>query len=474
MASIGMKNPIGNAHRACACLFFVTALACLCGCGTVGGPRGKESAAIQQNRPTIVWSRIICTNDVPVQQSQAYNFNLDAWRLSQPDGRMEPSPHRVRLSQRFLSKSLREQGWFYVLMDPGSYCLKITPTSGHPTNSTAHAHQPVYYLSLPADKQFVYAGTVIFHPTVTSLHVNHLRDPFAPDKATEYWLAGTSNEIEIAKNVIGTGPAGVGEMSPQLLVSYDSPVINSDQFVGVENTRANPAAPTAIVKGENWQASRKFGGVFFGGMQGTQMNVSGDGAQYVLAAIAAVYIVGTTVTLTVDGITAGAHLKQRVRCEAMLRKQVEAFHLEEKFQQALAGRLSSHETNSAATRALQLEVQPYRIVLRGNARQEFSLEVATRVRLLSQTGSQPIWEHDYDHFDSDLDRTVSDYQTFIRGWDNQHPLKDFQGDYGAHLLADQLQSAVKDISDKIVDQLESAHSSDSVATTAETPPQLPH
>jgi hypothetical protein len=462
-------------------LFFAAALACLCGCNSLSGPRGKQTAATRQNRPTIVLARIVCTNDPPLERPQTYNFNLDTWRLDQPDGRMDPSPQRVRLSQRSLSKSLRDQGWFYVLMDPGNYCLKITPTSGNPTDSSAHTRQPVYYLSLPANKQFVYAGTVIFHPQVKKLR---RRDLFEPNKETEYWLAGTQDEIQLAKNVAGTGPAGAGEMTPLLLVSYDSPEINSDQAINVESKYASSASAVPVVSGNNWYwagvASSPFvySGLYLVGAAG---NASGDGAGYVAAAGAALILAAAPVALTTGGITAEIHRKKWAQCEAALRKEVETFHPEEKFQQALASRLGASRTNSTALPALRLEVQPYRIALRGDEHQQFSLEMATRVRLSDQTGGGMIWEHNYLYAPYPTRAAENTCETFVASKDGKLPLKDFQGDNGTALMRIELSSAVETIADEVISRLynvdtmtssESAPKSPTV--TAETPPQSPH
>lgn len=415
-------------------------------------------------------------NDMPGQDlsTRDFTFKLDSWQLARQDGKMELSPAHELLSQRSLSKSLRDQGWFYVAMNPGSYCLKMTPSGRHSTLQDGFHSSPVFYLSVPADKQSVYAGTVIFHSRPQGVGVKH-----AAKAPTDYWLAGTRDETEIARNLTGTGLA---EMTPRLLVSYDSPAINSDQLVAVESKHATPASAAPVVKGDNWSIAGTAGGALaYSGLYvvGASGSGSGDGAAYVAAAGAALVLLAVPVVFTTAGITAGIHHEKWARYEASLRKQVADFHVEEKFRKTLANQLHAIGTNSTTTPALQLEALPYRIILRGDEHQQFSLEMAARVRLSDPAGSNTIWEHDYLYFGDVPKRTVDyPYETVVSSWTEQHRLEEYRGDSGAQLFQHELEYAVGAIADKITNQLYGENTpgsrDKSVALTEETRPQSPH
>lgn len=472
-----MKTPIGDTPCACAHFLFVAALACLCGCTTVIGKGEKETSNIQKNHKTIVLLRALCTNDMPGQELaiRDFTFKLDSWQLARQDGKMELSPAHDLLSQRSLSKSLRDQGWFYVAMDPGGYCLKMTPSGRHSTLQDGFHSSPVFYLSVPADKQLVYAGTVIFHSRPKG--VKHTAN--AP---TDYWLAGTLDETEIARKLTGTGLAGLSEIAPRPLVSYDSPAINSDQIVNVDGKHSTSASPAPVVKGDNWSLAGTAGGALaYSGLYvvGASGRGSGDGAACVAAAGAALVLLAVPVALTTAGITAGIHHEKWAKCETALRKQVAEFHIEEKFRQALANQLHVIGTNSTTTPALQLEALPYRIVLRGDEHQQFSLEMAARIRLSNPTDSNPIWEHDYVYCGDAPKRQVDNpYETVVYLWADRHELKEYRGDSGAWLFQHELEQAVEAITDRIKDQLyrenRAGSPAKSIALTEETRPQSPH
>jgi hypothetical protein len=330
-------------------------------------------------------------------------------------------------------------------MVPGSYCLKITPTS--PTLLNGWHPRPVFYLSVPADKQLVYAGTIIFDRSV---------EKWGKKNVTTLAMSHFSDESQAAKIALGGKFADLGEMTPQLLVSYDSPAIDRGQLVEVAGKPASTANARPVVKGDNWSGAGTVGGVlaYSGGYTLLAAgNGSGDGAGYVAAAGVALVLLAVPVALTTGGITAEIHREKWARYEPALRKQVTEFHLEEKLQKALAERLHAIGTNSTAMPALRLEAQPYRVVLRGDEHQKFNLEMAARVRLLNPADSSTIWEHDYAYSYMSNDADSAAYQTVISFWAEQHRLEEYRGDSGRQLLAHELDSAVGAISDQVISQL---------------------
>lgn len=451
--TIGMNIPSGNTHRACACLLFAVTLACLSGCTTIGVPRGDEAAAIQQKHKTIVLARVVCTNDAQVQQRPTCDFTLNSWLLGDATGRMETSPFEKLVLQRSLSKSLRDQGWFYVVMDPGTYCLKMNPR----VNSVS---QPVFYLSIPANKQLLYAGTVVFDrktvkqgkKDVTKLSMNRILD-----------------ESPAAKTTIANEFAGFGEMTPRLLALYDKPPVNYDHVIHVERSPAGGHA-TPSVKGDNLFTATIIeapGLVLLAGASGS----SGDGAAYAAAAGLTYMVAVAPLALASWEITAHAHHKKWAPYEATLQKQVALFHPEEKLQQALASRMSITGTNSTGVPVLRLEAQPYRIVLRGDEHQKFNLELAARVRLLDPADGSAIWEHNYVYSCPAADQSAdTSFETIVPSDFGRHKLEEYRGDAGAKLMQDELNSAV----DGITGTCAAAVLLGNPDVTEETPPQSPH
>lgn len=461
-------------HHASRCLFALVT-ACLCGCSTVGGPRGKEARDVQQNHKTIVLVRMVCADDVPGLPHRRWNFVLDSWRMDKPNGQMELSPHHERPSQRLLSKSLRGQGWFYLVMDPGNYCLEFSAADAYVAISDDdNDPRPFYYLSVPANKKLVYAGTVDFELRTGTQKKN---------VGIALSLNRISDESRAAEAAVGDEFAGFGEMTPHLLVPYDTAEINTNQTVDAESNPANSLTATPVVKGDNWRPAQLAALPFLeSGKFLVQAGVdSGDSdGGYVVAAGGAMYLIAAPLVFTTEGITAEVHRKRWAPYEAALRRQVAAFHFEEKLQQALAKRLSTASTNLTSMPSLRLETRPYRIILRGDEHQNFNVEVAARVRLWNTAERRAVWEQDY-LCTYDPPNSLPDYQTFIPSWYGQHQLEEYRGDAGDKLVVHELESAVGAITDQVIGQLyqrNSASSSDqideNVVVTGETPPQSPH
>ena len=426
-----MRFPIKNAGYVCASLL-VTAF--LCGCTTVGGPRAQEAQGIQQNHQTIVLARVICMDDVQGQKRPTCDFTLNSWQLTDRNGQIEIAPPHTQIFQRSLSKPLREQGWFYTVMNPGSYCLMLTPYADGVSESVG------FYLSIPTNQQFVYAGTIVFD-----------RGTEKRGKKDESTLTinGVSDESELAKTTSGSELANFGEMTPQLLISYDNPPLSFDHAIHVESSPADRRA-TPTVKGDNLFSATIIeapGIVLLAGASGG----SGDGAAYAAAAGLTYMVAAAPLALASWEITAHAHRKKWAPYEAALQKQVTAFHLGEKLQQSLASRMSVTGTNSTGVPALWLEAQPYRILLRGDEHQKFNLELAARVRLLDPADHSIVWEHNYVYScpsSNQLDGNAS--ETILSPASGQHKLEDFRGDAGAQLMQNELASAVDAISDACV------------------------
>jgi len=165
-------------------------------------------------------------------------------------------------------------------------------------------------------------------------------------------------------------------------------------------------------------------------------------------------VVALPIAASTYGVTAELHHRKWARYQAELQKEVDAFRLNEELQRALAAQLCGAGTNNATAPGLRVQVQPYRVLLRGDEHQKFVLEVAVRVRLLDPAGSSATWEHNYVDAGDIPKSGVGACETPIPSINSPHPLKDFQGDAGAELLRTELKSAVESLSEGIVDRLQ--------------------
>lgn len=471
-----MRTPGGNARYVHGSLLALLT-ASLCGCSTVGGPQGKEAAAIQQNHQTIVLARI-CADDAHGEHGPNWPFTLLSWQLRDGRGEMKNPQASKEIFPRAVSKSSRDDGWFYFVMDPGSYCLRVTHQESPITILTRwdtvpdSVDEPVLYFSVPADKPFVYAGTLVF---------NRQTEKEGGEKVTWCVPSHVADDSATARSVTAGQFPGLGEMTSSLLLAYSAAGINSNEVVNVETSPAASRRPPPTIQGVDWLGASMIeapaGDAFESASDEESPKDAGNDALGGMAW----FLLTAPIALGTEGITAHAHQKKWAPYEAGFQKQVAAFHPEDKFQQAFANRLNLAGTNSTPSPSLHLEVQPYNILLRGDRHQKFNLEVAARVRLLSSTDARTVWEHDFlCTYNGPDSSAAGDYQTLIPCRYGQHRLEEYRGDAGAGLMQRELESAVGAITDEVVGELyaESAASSSNspvknVATAAETRPQSP-
>jgi hypothetical protein len=157
------------------------------------------------------------------QKAPPCDTDVTVWRLGNQSGRTGSNPELCSPSIRTLTKETAGEGWHYLVLKHGSYCVALSPSAGgERLLSETNLQRPVYYLVVPAEKHVIYAGTVAFNP---KLKLTRFRD-----------------ETEGAKH-IGEQLADFGEPAPSLFVPYDDPGKALTLFAG--GSMAGRFAPRA-------------------------------------------------------------------------------------------------------------------------------------------------------------------------------------------------------------------------------------
>ena len=440
-----MKLGRGNGGRICATFLLLAAL-WLTGCRTVSNASPQVSSAnLPEQKPHILF-RVVCIDDVQAQQRPTCDVQVNLWQLGNADGKIAVLPKRISPDKFPLSKSSADQGWHDVAVEPGTYCVEIRPTGGDGSLIFDETSRPVYYLKVSTNQPVVYAGTIVFQRRVER-HGNSFLNRF---KVTEFRMKDFWNETETAKQITEKELAGAGEVTPCLLVPYDVPAVG--QQPGVARVRAGAVATPTIGGNKSYLHSVADSPFMMPGE--VLLAISGNSGEagiYVVGAGLALFVVGAPIALTTEAITTHAHQKKWAAYQAALQNEIAAFHLDERLREQLAARLGGG-TNSAPQN-MWLQIQPYRVVLRGNEHQKFALEIAVRVQLFDSTDSAPIWEHSYVNASNYSGMAFELCETPVKSSIALCRLEDFGGNSGAELIRRQLRTAVEDLTRDISSQI---------------------
>src|ERR1700744_226498 len=211
-----MKIPEDFSRRICA-FFLASIIAALTGCSTVGTPGRKEAAAIEGNKKALLLVRISYVGEDATVARPTSEFSITLSRLGNVYGRIEPVSRRAGSPFKGLSDATAKQGWGYVLVEPGTYCVEIAPTDMN-SRMMPSDRAPVYYLSVPAEKRLVYGGTLVFNRKW--LKSGHNSSAF---KEIEFTLSDFLDETEEARKTVGKELAENGAIESNLLPASEHP-----------------------------------------------------------------------------------------------------------------------------------------------------------------------------------------------------------------------------------------------------------
>ena len=420
----------------------------LTGCRTIGTAGQAQPSAKLPDQKLHVLFRVVCIDDFQGQQRPACDVILNLWQLGNADGKIVVLPKIIAPDQSPLSKSSDDQGWHDITVEPGTYCLEIRPTIrlGGRDQSLIfdETNRPVYYLKVSTNQPVAYAGTIVFQRHVER-HGNNFLTRY---KVTEFSVKDFWNETEAAKQIAAKELAGSGAVTPSLLVPYDAPA--ADSSPGFAQVRAGAMATPMIDGNQSYLESVtdspfvRPGEVVLG-----IAGYSGEGALYVAGAGLALFVVGAPIALTTEAITAHAQHKTWAACHAALQNEIVASHLDERLREQLAARLSGAGGTNSTAQTFWLQIQPYRVVLRGDQHRKFAMETAVRVQLFDSTNGAPIWEHSYVNTSNQSRMAFELCETPVESSFLPRRLEEFGGDTGAELIRMELQTAVEDLTREI-------------------------
>ena len=96
---------------------------------------------------------------------------------------------------------------------------------------------------------------------------------------------------------------------------------------------------------------------------------------------------------------------------------------------------------------IALQVQPCRILLRGDSHQQFNLEIAVRVRLLNTDTKSVVWDNTYVHsrFQEKDEVLRCDFEHRVHPAATSHSLRDYKGSAGKELLAREFRTGAEEL-----------------------------
>ncbi len=375
------------------------------------------------------------------------------------------------------SMAAAADGWYYLLLQPGSHYLEIDPDrlrgvlDPDDTNSTS-----AYYIYLPPGQHVIYGGTFVFSrkPSPHGWFYKYLVDP-----SRQYYFKrlGVTNELNEARRVAGESLQALGEVIPAHPLAYDTWPSMPGGRMGVPQFESNTNLPlTAPAVGADQSA-----------MVAAPLLVPGVLLLYLgsrndencpnyrrEAANAAVVVAGLVFILAAypfgelgEKTFGNAARKKWAPYEAAEKKDYADFNLEQHLIEATRQQLSTSVNTSnlsyqtTTTTQPTIRIQPYRVHLDETRFGKFTLEVAVRASILDPETKNPLWAHDYVYTDRDKAKKIdyflpAIYETIVNAQSEPHSLADYERDSGLQLFHSQLTNAVTAISTEIASQIHEA------------------
>jgi hypothetical protein len=166
---------------------------------------------------------------------------------------------------------------------------------------------------------------------------------------------------------------------------------------------------------------------------------SGEGAVYCVGAGLVLIAAGAPIAVVTSGVVAGVHHLRWKYYDDLLNEHVRKYDLAKEIFDSMSARLSEFPGAAAkkSNAPIALQIQPCRILLRGDSGQQFNLEIAVRVRLLNTEAKSVIWENTYVYCRShETDRTSQGgFERRVSPAAIAHSLGDYKGSAGKELLA---------------------------------------
>jgi len=385
-----------------------------------------------------------------------------------------------------LSKQARNQGWRYLLLEPGLYYVKVEPD---PSELSRDEVEPfsihAYSLDIPPGRNVIYAGSFEFAKNeVKQGHWKARR--FLGTTLVQWRDLGIVDETADAQRIARETFVGLDDAEPIFPMDYDDlseaiGSITNRQIVRIDSTEGtgltnsdvgdnamkNVTAPFLATGTVLVRLSDATGNAASAQTdEAERLKYEGASAAEFVAAIT-VAVVAAPFVAVADKTFGEAGRKKWAPYGAALAKEFNQFNLPQQLINETSNQLASirsptgNTNQSVADSGLVVQIQPYRVLLRETRHKKLALEIAVRVILVDPGLKMPLWQHDYVYSDSEAARhnpsflPVS-YETLIDAQSTPQQLEDYEQDTGVQLLHEQLAAAVGAISNDIAARFRNA------------------
>ncbi len=454
-----------------ACLLFLT------GCATPEEVRQNNLNAVKTGKKVAVLFRVTLTTEKNGQSVRggipftAQFGSLDHHqRIEKFDSQLSDPPWVA------LPSASNMQGWRCLLLDPGSYYLKIVPQVLGADVKEGGDLGP-FYLYIPPGKPIAYAGSFEFGKY--KLNESWGKRLFGPGLGifTPHSIRplGFRAETNLAISLASQSLAQFGDVAPSFPTSYydlsnATGIWTNHQIAKVMSGSAVSLASTdagkdvdAKIAGPVAGPLLAAGGLMFAasdatesrGNYGNNDDVRTSGEE--LLAGFALILAAAPFVIAADATFGEAARKKWAPYEAKLEAELNQFNLAEHLASESGRRfMLSVSTNTcnrvaAPDSKLAIQIQPYRVLLRETRYKKFALEVAVQVKLVDLDSKFVLWAHDYVYTDAERARgevhfLAGPLETLINSQATIHGLEEYEQPAGAGVFHHELDEAVKAIS----------------------------
>lgn len=196
-------------------LIVTSTLVAFTACAFVEPPSNSELSEVQEGQKAIVLFRVV-GEDPDGKPLRAFGEGRVHFALGSPETGGVPGGRIERM--RHLSVESRDQGWAYLVLDPGTYYVAVQPPiwTNLFTYMDGFKSAPRWVLEIPPNTPLVYAGTLELYGVAVRGLVFGNKIFVAFDKQ----LSRVGDEEQMAadlasKHFVGLGPVTAVLMEPQ-------------------------------------------------------------------------------------------------------------------------------------------------------------------------------------------------------------------------------------------------------------------
>jgi len=355
------------------------------------------------------------------------------------------------------SPEVREKGWIYTLLDPGSYYLQFIPP-GSQQNPLGKAQPgPPFWFEVPEGSLFTYIGTFSISCTSRWGIFSRLIDQCS--------AVQVSDESESARSVGQSFFETYAPMSTKLAQKYGEPIFPNSLEKYLPMGVSSNSREIFVSPGWRKRALSRFTGI---GDWITPETARLAGGGYPPGAIGAAYVIFYLPPAIIVGAIAGEMADSKWKsCSKGLIKALREFNLKNELRTAITDALKKYtsspivdlmDTQDAAMKSSEQELRSIlqadivRVAFREcNERGLFCAEMAFRVRLIDQASK--ILLSDRVLLYSGHCAVERPYELSLKGSSRCRKLDEYCGEEGAKLFIKELLPGFTALKEKIAEDL---------------------